>query len=267
MLCAQPPAYSRRRGAGACSLDGLVALSSRRLAVLALSRRAGLALFGLVALAPRSARAEDPGGAEIAARLAYVVAALEREEAPARTWSDGWTFAFAGLAVTQGALALTTTDPGVRAATIAGCIKSGIGFAARVALPVTARGAATSLRAMRADLPGARRAKLRAAESLLSQSAQEERFGHSWVPLGLGLALNVSSTFILWAGYHRAGAGWFGLGAATAVSQLQFWTQPTGAITAWEAYTRGAWRAPPRPAAVRWSLTPAGKGLAVQGTF
>ena len=240
-----------------------MALPSRRIAAAALA----LGLVPLAVLVPRSARAGDPAGAEISARLAYVVGALEREEAPARTWSDGWTFGFAGLSLTQGALALTATDVGVRVSSVAGAIKSGLGFAARLVLPLTARSAATSLRAMREDTPEARRAKLRAAESLLARSAKEERFGRSWVPLGLGLALNLSSTFILWAGYQRAGAGWFGLASGTAVSQLQFWTQPTGAITAWDAYTRGAWGAPPRPPPVRWSVTPAANGLAVQGAF
>jgi len=130
-------------------------------------------------------------------------------------------------------------------------------------LPFTARSAATRLRALGEDTPAARRAKLLEAESLLAASAREERFSRSWVPLGLGLALNLSSTFILWAGFHRPGAGWFGLGAGTAVSQLQFWTQPTGALTAWDAYTRGAWRSPPRAPVVRWSVS----GLSVQGSF
>jgi hypothetical protein len=238
---------------GACSLGRFVLRPSGSLAA---------AVLLLTGVTPRAARAGEPD--ETSARLAYVIGALEREEPSARLWSDGWTFGFAGLVATQATLALAASDASVRAATVSGAIKSGIGFTARLVLPFTARSAATRMRALPEDTLAARRAKLLAAEALLARSAGEERFSRSWVPLGLGLALNLSSTFILWAGFHRPGAGWFGLGAGTAVSQLQFWTQPTGAITAWDAYTRGAWRLPPpRPPAVRWSVS----GLSVLGSF
>jgi hypothetical protein len=258
MLCARGPGIFVSVTRGACNLGRVVRSPSCLLAA---------AVVVVAGVVPSRARAGDPADEAVAARLTYLVGALEQEEPWARTWADGWTAGFAGLAMTQAALAVAATDGGVRAASISGAIKAGVGFAARLVLPFTARSAATRLRAVREDTPDARRAKLRAAEALLAQSAREEGFSRSWVPLGLGVALNLSSTFILWAGFHRAGAGWFGLGAGTTVSQLQFWTQPTGAIGAWDAYTRGAWKALPRAPALRWSVTPAAGGLAVQRSF
>ena len=47
---------------------------------------------------------------------------------------------------------------------------------------------------------------------------------------------------------YEAEPGWFGLGSGLAVGQLFYQTQPTGAITAWSAYTRSRdlGKAPPK---------------------
>jgi hypothetical protein len=225
------------------------------------------ALAAILGGAPASARAAAPADGEVTARLAFVVRALEREQPGAQAWSSGWAATYGGLFVAQAALAANAVSNAGRAAAIAGSLKSGVGLAARLVLPFTARDAATRLRLVAADTPAARRAKLALAERLLAESAGNERFGRSWVPLAVGLALNLSSTFMLWGGFHSPGSGWFGLGAGTAVSQLQFWTQPTGALTAWDAYTRGAWRAPAAPPAAEWSVRPLANGMALGWAF
>lgn len=217
---------------------------------------------------PRIARAGDPADAEVTARLIFLERALEREEPAVRTWSHGWTAGYGGLVIAQAAMAMNAPDASARAASILGSAKSAVGLAARIVLPLTATSAATRLRAIPSDTPAARRAKLGAAERLLAQSAADERFGRSWVPLIIGAALNLSGAFILFRPYRATASGWFGLLSGTAVSQLQFWTQPTGAITAWSAYTRGAWRSPePRRPSVSWSLLPAANGFLAGCTF
>jgi hypothetical protein len=134
--------------------------------------------------------AGEPGDVEVSTRLQLVTGALEREAPRARVWQDTWTFGFAGLALTQGAVALAATNDGVRVTAVSGGIKATIGLVARLVLPFSAPTAAETLRRAGERTPAERLVKLRLAESLLRRCAQEERFGRSWAPLLLGVALN-----------------------------------------------------------------------------
>jgi hypothetical protein len=231
----------------------------------------------LFAARPAAAAEPGPSDADVSARLAYVERALGREERWARVWSYGWLIGFSGLVVGQSVVAITATDDSVRAAAVSGAIKSALGAGVRLFLPFTPASAAATLRRAPAATPAERRAKLRLAESLLRQSAAEERFNRSWFPLTAGAAVNLAGAYVLWAGYHRYGSGWFGLGAGVAVSQLQYWTQPTGLMGAWGAYLRAFPSSPALPAStplpalqkpgMSWSLAPSAGGAGVQLSF
>lgn len=215
------------------------------------------------------ARSTATSDAEVTLRLAYLERVLERDEPRLRLWRDSWVSIFAGLALAQGGLALGATDGGVRAVSIAGGIKSALAFAGVLAAPATGRTAATRLRAEPASTPAERRAKLRLAESLLRASAGDERLRRSWIPLAAGAVLNASGACVIWA-LHRPVEGWLGLGSGVVVGQIQYWSQPTGAVASWEAYAAGRFREPvPRaaPAALRVSVIPGPGGLAIAGSF
>jgi len=220
--------------------------------------------------------APAPDDAAVSARLAYVELALLREEAPTRTWRDGWLGTFSGLSLLQVALGTATTDNAVRGTAIVGGAKSLLAAASILVVPYTPLTASSTLRGLGARTPSERRAKLQLAESLLQRSAVEERFRRSWIPLVAGALLNLGGATVMWAGYRSGGAGWFGLGSGLVVGQLYYQSQPTGAISAWAAYARvrdqGA--APPSTASlaartpgIRWSIAPSAGGVVVQGTF
>lgn len=216
------------------------------------------------------ASAADPPDGEVEARLAYLERALAREQGPMVTWRDGWVAAYAGFVLAQGGFALSATDGAARATAIIGAAKSTIGLVAILATPATARTAATRLEAVSARTPRERREKLRLAESLLRESAREQRFRRGWFPLVGAALVNTAGAWALWAAHRVPVTGWLGIGVGLSVGQIQYWTQPTGAAPAWDAYTRGLFRrAPARAGAAGGSLSvaPSPGGLALAGSF
>lgn len=238
--------------------------------------RVAALLLMLLATHAAPALAAAPDDAAVVARLAYLESVLAREEGKIHTWRDGWVSAFSAVALLQLGIGGASTDTGVRGAAFVGGTKSLLAAASILVVPATAAKASSTLRTLGARTPEERRARLRAAESLLEKSAAEARFRRSWIPLVAGAFLNLGGATVMWAGYHRAGSGWFGLGSGLVVGQLFYQTQPTGAIAAWADYTRAVdqGKAPPSAASlaakepsIRWSLAPSAGGLVVQGTF
>jgi hypothetical protein len=235
---------------------------------------AGLVL-ALLATGAAPALAAPVDEATIDARLVFLETVLAREEGKMHTWRESWISAFSAISLLQLGLGAASTDPAVRGASFVGGTKSLLATASILAIPSTAIKASTTLQGLGARTPRERRARLRAAEQLLELSATEARFRRSWVPLVAGVFLNLGGATVMWAGYNRPFAGWFGLGSGVVVGQLFYQTQPTGAIAAWAAYTRALQQgtAPPsvslvvKEPAIRWSLAPSAGGLVVQGTF
>jgi len=201
---------------------------------------------------------------------------LARDGAKLQTWRDSWVSVFSALVVLQVGIGVPTTDVGVRGAALVGGAKSLLATASILVIPATLVTASVRLRELGARTPDERRAKLRVAGSLLEKSACESRFRHSWIPLVAGAFLDLGGATVMWAGYHRPGSGWLGLGSGIVVGQLFYQTQPTGAIVAWDAYTRALDQGKPPPTvaslaarepAIHWSIAPGAAGILVQGTF
>jgi hypothetical protein len=221
--------------------------------------------------AAADARAE-PTDADVSARIAWIERVLEREQAHARLWRDGWITAFTGVTLAQlGILGMVDDGPARLLAGI-GAAKSTIAFSFLLVSPMAARSGAATLRAAPDRTPAERRAKLRLAESLLGTIAKEERFNRSWFPLAGGALVNTAGAWIFWAKYRRPVDGWVGVGVGVGVSQLQYHTQPTLAIRAWDAYVRAGPEGPgPRAVAPApapgVAIVPAPGGLAIEGSF
>jgi hypothetical protein len=239
-------------------------------------RTAALALVLVAAHASPAFAAPPDEDAAVTARLAFLEAVLARDGAKLGTWRDAWVSTFAALALLQVGVGVPTTDVGVRGAAFVGGIKSLLAAGSILAVPATIVTASARLGALDARTPEERRAKLLVAESLLQKSAAESRFRHSWMPLVAGALLNVGGAAVMWAGYHRPGSGWFGLGSGLVVGQLFYQTQPIGAIAAWDAYSRARDQGKPPPTvaslaakepAIRWSVAPGAGGVLLQGSF
>jgi hypothetical protein len=211
-----------------------------------------------------------PDDSEVAVRLAWIEGVLDREGAATRAWQWSWVGAYGAATIVEGALLATAKTPTDRVNDGVYLGKAALAFGFVLVSPASAATGARVVRVLPAGTPAERLAKLRLAESTLRALAVEERERRGWFPL-IGAALvNAAGGFVTWAAYRGSGAsGWFDVASGMAVAQIQFHTEPTGAIRAWDAYRRagdGGTLGEP-PAVLRWSIRPTAGGVAVTGAF
>ncbi len=224
-----------------------------------------LTAAALVMLAHGDAMAE-PLPAEVDARYGAILGALEQGESRARLWWYGWTLGFAALTVGETATAVVTHDGGLRADAVVGASGSALGLGAMLLL--TSRSAfqfRDRLAAIDTSTPDGRLARLREAERILDEAADDETGGHSiFAHLGSDV-VTLAGSFVLWAGYHRYASGWLNLVGGVVVGEAQILTRPTAAIFARRAYRAGLASAePPSP---RWFVIPAPGGMSAGCVF
>lgn len=193
-------------------------------------------------------------------RYNEILTVFERGQTASRWWWYGWTGGYAAATLSQGILAVATTDRGTRIDSIVGGAESAIGVIGMlVATPRTPIWAAGDLREMDDRTPCARLRRLRRAEKLLKDSADEQESAISWYAQVIGAGLNLAGATVLWVGYQRYATGWYTLGFGVATQEAQILTQPTGALRAWNAYSVHR--------QVTWSVTPFPGGAGVSGVF
>ncbi len=246
------------------------------------ARWAACASLLALATATANARAEPPGpgtgtgtgtgmdDAEVTARLAFLERALDAEEASTRLWRSSWLGIYGGVSLVEVGLLASATTPAARLSSGVSAGQAAIGFSFRLITPATATAAPGTLRSLPGDTLAERRLKLHRAEALLHAVATEERFRHSWFPLIGGALVAAGGACIVFAAYRgSAASGWFNAASSLAVAEVDFHTQPTAAIHAWDAYVREGPRARlARPsAAPSLALVPAVGGMAVRGSF
>jgi len=168
---------------------------------------------------------------------------------------------FGALTLGQGAFALLTDDPGLAAESGVGAVKSGLGFGALLIFPFHATSGASHLDELPDQTPAERRAKLRAAEEILRVSAQDEEFGIGWPSRLASCAVNLAGAYYLWIEHERFAGGWLSLVTGMGVSEIQFRTQPTGAL---DEVSRRPSVGQAQPLTI--SALP-GPGLALRGSF
>jgi hypothetical protein len=187
------------------------------------------ALCASAVLSVSVARAQ-PTDSAAERRLGQLEDVLKTDQSRARTWKTVWMIAFGALTVGQGAFAVLTDDQGLAAEAGVGAVKSGLGFGALLIFPFHATSAYSDLEELPGRTPAERRAKLRAAEELLGASAQDEEFGIGWPARLASSAVNLAGAYYLWIEHERFAGGWLSLVTGMGVSEIQFRTQPTGAL-------------------------------------
>ena len=227
----------------------------------------GFALTALLSLALTTAADADPTPTDDTdARYAAITSAFADGESDARLWWFAWTVGLSALTVGEGTVAIVTHDPGTRADAVVSMSGSAIGVGAMLLL--TSRSAFAyrgRLVGLDASTPEARLARLRDAEKILDEAADDEAAGRSpWAHLG-GDALVLAGSFVLWAGYHRYASGWLNLLGGTFTTEAQILTRPTAAIEARRAYRAGTLRS--GTTGLTWTLMPTVGGAMVTGTF
>jgi hypothetical protein len=228
----------------------------------------------LLLVSPSMAHADTLVGGEedidVANRLVWLERVIDREAFGTRVWRGSWLGFFGGATALEGVLAAVTKDTGVRVDSAVNAGKAATAFAFVLFSPASAGPRADRLREMPRETRAERIAKLRVAEATLRALADEERDRRGWFPLIGGALLNAGGAWISWAAHRGNGAlGWIGASTGLAIAQLQFHTQPTGALRAWQAYQRagrGVSLGEPPPV-LRWSIRPSAGGVAVHAAF
>jgi hypothetical protein len=240
-------------------------------------RRRAWALGAALLLASAPAAAEPPPGgrlpdAEVAARLAFIEARLERATPMACLWWSSWYYGYMLVTLGEAGVALGTTDPGLRADSAVGAAFATLGVVGLGIADFLPRHAARRLRALPAGTPEERRRKLARAERLLRDSAGVEEGGRSWVAHIAGIGVTAAGALVQGLVYKRPSGSILTFASGVVIAEAQIYTRPTAAIDDWRAYQQGAFSgggsgagAAARSTGVPWSLVvqPGGMGVAL----
>lgn len=204
---------------------------------------------------------------KVAGRVAFIQARLDAGTPAATLWSYGWLGIYGAVTLGQFGIALGTKDPGFRADMAVGAASASLGVLPFALTPFTPRFAAAQLRALPARTAEERRRKLARAERLLKKCADTERGGHTWLPHVLGTAVAAAWGVVLVAAYDRARSGFFNTLGGVVVVEAQILTEPTAAVSDWDAYVNGAYRSAAAPRGVTFALAPAPGGIGLAARF
>lgn len=112
-----------------------------------------------------------------------------------------------------------------------------LGTLGQFLVPLVPGAALERISTMPEGTPAEREAKLSEAENALKEFARRERSGKSWQTHAVTGAANLGSGLIVWLGFKRSfweGMANFALNMA--VTEIQIWPQPTGAIREYDRY-------------------------------
>ncbi|WP_394821393.1 hypothetical protein [Pendulispora albinea] len=235
---------------------------------------------------PRWEKCPVPAGAapalaniDAGARARFIREHLRRDAGNARTWSLGW--AAASVAMGSGGLTLGLLESD-RDKRIGNFIWAGTSLIMPLRLLISPLHVMGDSRALEDDAsrpPEGDAARepdgcshLARAEAFLERDAAQEAFGTAWythaMAIGFSAGLGATLGYALddWSGNALAA------GIGIAISELQIWTQPTGAVRARDRYLAGNLVAPDDARATsRWILAPLAQprayGLAVGVSF
>ncbi len=113
-----------------------------------------------------------------------------------------------------------------------------VGFAALAALPFYPASASSMLKSMPDSTPEERKKKLEQAEMMMSDGAQTEAFGKSWIAHTATAAVSVLSGAGLTMGYKGSAADGFMIFAGSMlIGEAQILSQPTQAVDDWNDYS------------------------------
>jgi hypothetical protein len=211
--------------------------------------------------APIAGAAPELAAVSAAARLGFVRDVMRDQAGRARTWT--WVWGIGGLALAAGnfGLAALADTPDHRVDPLVGGVTSLFIPAALLVKPVAVianHAALEDYLALTASTSGEGDAcaTLARAEELLVASAEDEALGVGVLAQAIAILGNGAIALFLGLGYgHWAGALLNG-GGGLVITEVQIFTQPTGAVRALESYRRGAVQVAPQPPRVAWSVMP-----------
>jgi len=222
-------------------------------------------------LGAASALATTPASA----RLAFIQSVMGDQAKRARTWMWSWSLIGLGLSAGNFTLAALAKTPDDRVDPLTGGVTSLFIPAAIIVKPLRVSSANDELAAYVAETtttlgPMGPCRQLAVAEQLLAESADDEALGVGILTHGIAIVGNTAIGLFLGIGFkHWGGALLNGLGGL-AISEVEIFTQPTGAVHALERYRLGDLPAP-AASTITWTLAPrlelGGAGITFLATF
>ena len=207
----------------------------------------------VVAIAACASPARAQSDAEVRAKTARIEAALAAGEDDARLWWNGWLIGYGAATIGATTFALAVKNDDRRRSSTVSAVESGLGV---LGVLVSSRAAFTgreTIDAMDASTPEARREKLRVAEKILDDAADDQALGRSVLAHFAAIAVNVTGTSVLWWRYHQFFDGWLNLVVGNVVSEAQILTHPTFALRARRS--------------ISLRVVPTFGGVAIEGSF
>lgn len=176
-------------------------------------------------------------------RLQFLHATLSNQATQTRYWNRAFPILGGAVAGSQAALAVTTSQtgragqPNARAAYWLNAIRGVLGVAL------------TMNRRLRIVLPAPSLAadpcqRLALAEAALQATAQRQAAEQAPTRHLLIGGVSLASALILGLGFNEWRRGWASGALFLAGGELRYWTQPTGAIEAWNQYRRDQFGSP-----------------------
>jgi hypothetical protein len=201
------------------------------------------------------ARAAEGDVADVDRRYAFIDAELERGRGPAQAWWTVWMASYSAATLGGAGVALLATSHPLRVSSGVLAAKSilGVGSLALAWRPLW--GATPELHAMAATTPEARAARLARAELLLERRAKAESIARGWVTQVSSISINLAGSAVLWFGYDQHRSALVSAGTGLAISEIQIWTTPRGAVDALQRYRAGELTPRTEPQ-VSWSFVP-----------
>lgn len=202
----------------------------------------------------------DPAlaGVDAEERLGFIRERLAHEAGRARVWSEVWSLGWGLLTGAQLALVPIFEDEGTRADMLVGAGSSAIGLIGQLILPLKVINDQKQLEASpngSATDPD-RCARLKRAEEMFIQDAENEAEGRSFLMHGANVLINVGALLILGLGFDRWESGAINAAAGLVLGEVMIFTQPAGLEDDLERYRKADLPAPGESHARRWILTP-----------
>jgi len=174
-------------------------------------------------------------------RIAFIQQALDEGQRPANLWWYGWLAGYTAATAGQLAVRSDSNDEKERQDMLVGAGTTALGAVGQLIAPMPAGYLPARLRAMSADTPEARRAKLTAAEEFLRRSAARESMGKSWQVHAIAGAVNLAAGLVIWKHYDRSSSdGLLTFAVGQLISEVQIFTQPTKAVRDLRTYEQRA---------------------------